>query len=91
MAFVRCSPEWILGHERARSRDLMRQVVILCRIDAIDAVAQKRNGSSTNIQRTAVCGGVDALGEAADDGVAAFCQIPRKFERVPQSRTTRAT
>ena len=71
----RCS-ERVLADQRARRRDLVGEIVILCRVHTVDAMAKECDGPAVGIQCASMRGGIDALCEAADDCVAAARQVP---------------
>jgi len=71
--------------------NIMREVVVDSGIHAIDTMAEKSNRRSTCRQRTAVCGGIDALSEPADDTETGPGEVPGELECVLRASLRRVT
>ena len=82
MAAIGRSAQRVLADQRTFCRNSMRQIMILRRIHAVDAVAEKRNRRAAGLERATMCGSIYSLRQAADDAVAAFCEVPGKFDGV---------
>ena len=74
-----------LAHQRPVGGDLFGQFVVFRRIDVQHAAGQHGDGPPAGRQGAAVGGGVDAAGQAADDGQSRPGQSAGQPLRLPQA------
>src|SRR5581483_3020287 len=75
---ARLRAEGVVADQAALLHDLLRQLDVLGRVDDVEATGEHGDGAAAGDEGRAVRDGVDAAGEAADDGDAVTREVGRE-------------
>jgi hypothetical protein len=81
--------ERVFAYQRAVGCDAVSKIVVFSRVYAVNTVTEKSDRGTIGIERPAVRGSIDALGEAADDGIAALREITLELNRIARAALSR--